>query len=172
MYTKYLWSQLRHKWFVFLECCLLGIPWLGLVHDWSKFRMREFKPYARKFYGTRSDSVYIDSEDVPSWVKWEGVEYKTYDQVEEDFEVAWNEHQKVNKHHWQRWLLTNDSDEPQTVALKMPWRYAREMLADWKGAGRAYGQPYTRAWYLRNKDRIILHELTRAFVEEQLEIGE
>jgi len=150
----------------------LGIPWLGLVHDWSKFRMCEFKPYARKFYGTRFENIYSDEEAVPSYLKWDGVKYRTYSQVDAEFDVAWNEHQKRNKHHWQRWLLTNDSDEPQTVALEMPERYAMEMLADWKGAGRAYGKPHTRGWYLEHKDRIILNEKTRAWIEKQLEIGE
>jgi hypothetical protein len=51
MCLKYLWSMMRHKWFVFIEACKLGIPWLGLIHDLSKFAPSEFIPYARYFYG-------------------------------------------------------------------------------------------------------------------------
>ena len=54
------------------------------------------------------------------------------------------------------------------VALRMPERYAKEMLADWRGAGRAYGNPDTKAWYLKRRNNIILHHDTRQWVEEQL----
>jgi len=30
---SYLRYILRHKWYVFLECHRLGIPWLGIIHD-------------------------------------------------------------------------------------------------------------------------------------------
>ena len=42
----YLSYLLRHKWFVFIECCKQGIFWRGLVHDCSKFLPDEFFPYA------------------------------------------------------------------------------------------------------------------------------
>ena len=51
MYWKYLKAVLKHKWFVFIECRKLGIPWLGVIHDLSKFLPSEFIPYARYFYG-------------------------------------------------------------------------------------------------------------------------
>lgn len=35
-HLAYLWYVLRHKYFVFVECCRLGVPWRGLVHDLSK----------------------------------------------------------------------------------------------------------------------------------------
>ena len=45
-HLKYLCYVLRHKWYVFIECCKLGIPVRGLVHDLSKFRPSEWFPYA------------------------------------------------------------------------------------------------------------------------------
>jgi len=192
IYLRFLWSLLRHKWFVFVECCRLGIPWLGIIHDLSKFLSSEFIPYARNFYGD-------------------------YPDVKQAFDVAWLHHQKANKHHWQYWLLQYDNGEEwavtgfdfypseityqgrrigileddvakslytreaeifevvrllnlKPVALPMPDRYRREMLADWRGAGRAYGNPDTKAWYLKNKGRIILHPETRRWLEDQIEI--
>ena len=59
VYFKYLSYVLRHRWFVFIECCKLGIPWRGLVHDLSKFIPSEFIPYARYFYG-REDTIRRD----------------------------------------------------------------------------------------------------------------
>lgn len=33
---KYLSYIIRHKWFVFIAACKLGIPWRGITHDLSK----------------------------------------------------------------------------------------------------------------------------------------
>ena len=146
MYLKYLKSQLRHKWFVFLECCKLRIPWLGIVHDLSKFTISEWRGYARYFYGKKTPSV------------------------EFDFDVAWLHHQHRNKHHWQRWLLTLDSarSDGKMIPMIMPEKYQREMLADWYSAGRAYGNPNTAEWYLENREQIQLHPVTRQWIESQL----
>ncbi len=89
--------------------------------------------------------------------------------AKEAFDAAWNHHQKANKHHWQYWCLAMD-DDPDLV-LPMPDRYRREMLADWRGAGRAYtGSDNTREWYLERRDkmRAKLHPETRAWIEGEL----
>ena len=164
MHLKYLKSQLRHKWFVFVECCRLGIPWLGIIHDLSKFSPAEWRGYARYFYG-----------DYPEWATmgaWGKSYYTgpTKESVGRDFDVAWLHHQHRNKHHWQRWLLTLDSarSDGKLFALPMPDKYRREMLADWRGAGRAYGNPDTAGWYMENRDGMTLHERTRAWIENAL----
>jgi len=46
-YLIYFLYLIKHKWFVFIECWKLGIPWLGVVHDWSKFRPSEMIPHVR-----------------------------------------------------------------------------------------------------------------------------
>lgn len=52
------------------------------------------------------------------------------------------------------------------VALEMPERYAREMVADWMGAGRAItGRWEVAEWYAKTRQHIILHPETRALVE-------
>jgi len=146
MCWKYLKNLLRHKWFVFQAACELGIPWLGLVHDLSKFRPSEFIAYAAFFCGAAQadpDILYASR-------------------------VAWNHHQKRNKHHWQYWMLTNDTEEPQTMLLPMPEKYCLEMLADWIGAGRAYGNPDTLHWYKGHRDKIKVHIDTREWIESKL----
>lgn len=164
MHIKYLISQIRHKWFVFLECCKLGIPWLGIIHDWSKFLPSEWVPYARHFYG-----------NYPQWADMEiygKIHYRglTKESVAHDFDVAWLHHQHRNRHHWQRWLLTLDSarSDGKLIALPMPSRYRREMLADWRGAGRAYGNLNTAGWYAENRDGIQLHLETQRWIEKEL----
>jgi hypothetical protein len=162
MHWKYLKSQLRHKWFVFLECCKLGIPWTGIVHDWSKFLPSEWFGYARYFYGN-----YLPLAKIPG--DWRDRVFSKED-VAVQFDVAWLHHQHRNKHHWQRWLLTLDSarSDGKLTALPMPPRYRKEMLADWHGAGRAYGNSNTKQWYLENKDQMTLHPATRTWIEKQL----
>ena len=54
-YLAYLKKLLLHKWFVFLECLKMGMPLVGLIHDWSKFLPDEFIPYARYFGVERRD---------------------------------------------------------------------------------------------------------------------
>jgi len=76
-------------------------------------------------------------------------------------------HQKRNKHHWQWWCLIDSDGE--IKALPMPERYRLEMLADWRGAGRAKGNgDDIQEWYGKNKDMIILTPEMREWVETQL----
>lgn len=58
------------------------------------------------------------------------------------------------------------------VALPMPDVYRREMLADWRGAGRALGNSDTRQWYELNKHNIRLHPETRTWLEKEFEMQE
>ena len=53
--------------------------------------------------------------------------------------------------------------------LPMPEVYAREMVADWVGAGMAInGVSNPQAWYTSNREKMLLHPKTRVFVEELL----
>ena len=215
MYFKYLWYVIRHKWFVFLECCKLGIPWRGIVHDLHKFSPKEFGAYARYFYGDYRDESEIRFVELP-------YSQKTKQSIKCDFDLAWLHHQKhpLGAHHWQYWLLQYDNERTFTiqspgdgyglmlcenkkhllwftaadykddafdseawrrlvpiidllnkkpVALPMPEKAVLEMVADWRGAGRAIsGKDETKEWYAKNKDNMILHTATRNLVEKML----
>ena len=50
----------------------------------------------------------------------------------------------------------------------MPDKYRKEMLADWKGAGKAQGTPNCKKWYLINKNKMRLHPETRRWIEENI----
>jgi hypothetical protein len=86
---RYLQYVLRHKWYVLLAGIRTGAPlWRLFIHDWSKFTPVEWGAYVRWFYGgDRSSAAKVA------------------------FDRAWNHHQKLNKHHWQYWLLTTDQPE-------------------------------------------------------------
>ncbi len=93
---KYLWYLLRHKYFVFIECCKLHIIWRGIIHDWSKFRPSEFVPYAQHFYGQYP----TQKEVIADIVYYSGFTKET---VKEHFDYAWLLHQRCNKLPWQGW---------------------------------------------------------------------
>ena len=120
----------------------------------------EWFPYVNYFYG---EYQYKDVSDIPGGLKSLGIYPKTKADVEREFALAWNAHQKRNKHHWQYWMITWDRGE--TECLEMPVNYRLEMLADWMGAGKALGKPDVRSWYETNKEKIKLHPETRGLVE-------
>lgn len=157
MYWEYLKYIIKHKFFVFVECCKLGIPWLGIIHDWSKFTPKEFFPYANHFFGKGSKGIKTGRDSTGY--------YRPGDTGKQAFDLAWFYHQKRNKHHWQWWVEVEDYGNK---AVKMPIKYRKEMLADWRGAGRAQGTPDTKAWYDKNSHRLILEKETRKWIEERL----
>ena len=140
-YLKYLNYVIRHKWFVFLECCKTGIIWQGIIHDFSKLLPSEFFPYSIYFYGSGKN--------------------------DKEFDNAWLLHQKRNPHHWQYWLLYEDEGALKT--LNIPIKYRKEMIADWIGAGKAItGKDNTEKWYEINKNKMLLHRDTRNWVEKNI----
>lgn len=156
-YFKYL---IRHKWFVFVAGLRCGVPaWRLVIHDWSKFLPCEWFPYARFFYG-----------NLPSWEQaklWPGYGGATKESAKIQFDVAWLHHQHLNPHHWQHWVLREDSGA--VKLLEMPERLWREMVADWMGAGRAItGKWEAAAWYSKNGEIIQLAPQTRIHVEKLL----
>lgn len=166
-HLKYLKYVLRHKWFVFLACLKLHVPiWQAIIHDWDKFLPDEWFPYVENFYdkekqgreGLDAIGLYGLAELAP---------FGFY--VKDRFDVAWLLHQKRNKHHWQFWILVNDTDG--TYPLPIPENHLREMLADWIGAGQAIsGRSDPSLWYDKNKAHMVLHPETRQSVEKLLKV--
>ena len=154
MHWSYLKYVVRHKWYVFLASVDLGVPWLGLIHDWSKFLPSEWFPYVRFFY---------ERDGSPRQRRDDTGYYKPTDTGDPAFDFAWLLHQKRNKHHWQWWILPEDGGGQKVI--EMPQRYIKEMVADWRGAGRAQGTPDTGAWYRKNKDKMLLGPNARRQVE-------
>lgn len=141
LYLKYL---VRHKWFVFIAGLGTKAPlWRLVIHDWSKFLPKEWFPYVNYFYGENAD--------------------------ENEFDRAWLHHQHLNPHHWQHWVLREDSGN--IKVLDMPEHFIREMVADWMGAGRAITGKWEAAeWFKKNEEKIQLSPKTLARVKELLHI--
>jgi len=165
-YLKYLKYIIKHKWFVLIECFRMGLYWRGLTHDLSKLLPSEFLDYAEYFYGNKKKTEFFDlCNKFNTGGCFELVPYG--EAVEDKFQIAWLKHQRRNKHHWQYWLLKNDDGEE--FSIGMPKKYLKEMLCDWRGAGRAItGKDDTKNWYEKNKINIELRGSDRNWIEEQL----
>lgn len=139
-YLKYV---LRHKYYVYKAGRTLGLGrWHMLIHDLSKFGPSEWNAYVHTFY--KADGTKQDYRET------------------ENFKAAWNHHQKVNKHHWQYWVLLWDRGDVEP--LPMPEIYVREMVADWVGAGMAiHGKMEVKSWFGKQKE-MLLHGDTYAEV--------
>jgi len=156
-HLAYLRYVLSHKWHVFRACLELGVPlWIAVVHDWTKFTLREWVPYVRQFFNpdgskrnVRDKSGAYDPNAQPA-----------------EFKAAWCSHQK-NRHHWQGWTSLGDGGT--LSPLPIPEVFCREMVADWIGAGRAQGKCDPHGWYLKNHDNLVLHPESRATIEKILE---
>jgi hypothetical protein len=163
--VKYLKYVLRHKWFVAVECFRRGQYWRGIVHDLSKFRPSEWFPYVEYFCTDRKSTEWFDlyaQYGLAELAPWGA-------SVLDRFDAAWLLHQRRNPHHWQYWMLREDDGGNKLIP--MPHEYLVEMLCDWIAAGKAQGKPDTKAWYIANREKIVLRSRQRAWVEMQLGIG-
>jgi len=142
IYLKFLWSLLRHKWFVLRAGLIIKIPiWRLIVHDASKFSLFEFGRYARNFQGDYSKS--------PNDQKF----------VSDEFAMAWLHHENRNPHHWGHWIPRTGKSAHRP--LPMPETYVREMIADCLGAGRTYTGSWDIAvWLNSNGSQWDIHSTT------------
>lgn len=133
---------LKHKYWVFVACCKLKIPWLGVIHDWSKLLPVEAKGYLAHSYGYGDPALWTP---------------------------AWEHHVQHNKHHWENWIV-RPWERWLVKPCLVPDRYIREMVADWYGAGRAKRGLSAREWYQQRE--MPLSEVTKANIRRYLDILE
>ncbi len=151
---RYLVYLLRHKWFVFVAGLKVGAP-LGrlLVHDLSKFRPSEWKPYLGHFYGPRCTCPKDDRCAACLGRKAE-------------FRLASHHHKHRNPHHPEYWV-----DFKSGVPMEIPEALIREMVADWAGAGRAIdGKWEVWSWFDQHRDELRLAPHTTQRVVQLLDI--
>lgn len=155
-HLQYLSYVLRHKWYVFLAGLKTGAPlWRLIIHDWSKFTPREWFPYV--------DYFYVDNDAEEEDPRGEDGSYDPASGPRA-FNYAWNAHQHRNPHHWQHWVLREDSGD--VKPLPMPFHFVQEMVADWMGASMAQGHGWdTEPWYRKNRHKMALHITTEHHVE-------
>ena len=140
---KYFKFLLLHKWYVFLECCELGIPWRGIKHDMGKFRPKAFRAYAKRFAA--------------------GNGYENYDDT--GYLYVFVDHLRRSQHHWQYWLYVRNNGEIRY--LEMPDNAQKELLADLRGSSRHYGTDVTN-WFFVHIDEFHLHSETMLWLKAQM----
>lgn len=160
---QYLRYVMLHKFYVFRWMWLLGRPghvswlrwlWRSIMHDASKFGRAEWSPYVASFYGPHAQDRTTEIKDA--------------------FDRAWLHHIHANPHHWQHWILREDTGS--TKVLLMPSDIAVEMLADWLSAGSkvlrrpSYGLcvAETIQWYVKARTFMQLRGPTKDYVERTL----
>lgn len=123
---------MRNDWFKdFIHHETDEFEWNLWAHDMSKFSANEAFGYA--FYNFKTKAG------------------------KERFEEAWHHHKTNNPHHPEYWLNPNRSGvlEP----MPMPEIYIAEMIADWIGAGKTYGNTLD-AWLPDNIHKFVFHPKT------------
>ena len=94
---------------------------------------------------------------------------KTQQVIKQEYDLAWLHHIHCNPHHWKYFMLYEEGDESGLKLFEMPEIYVKEMIADWIGAGIAItGKREVGQWYLKNKDKMMLHKNTRDRIENEL----
>ena len=151
-YVKYFVTICKHKWYVFIECCKLGIIWQGIIHDMSKFYPSEFIASAKYYYGNRRDNVINVL-------------------LTKKYQQAWLHHKGHNKHHWEYWVDW-DNQTGEYITTEIPLKYLQEMYADMVGASKAYNksnfdpkEPYR---YFKNSKSFIMNKEDRLWLEVKL----
>lgn len=180
MHARYLRAVARHKWFVLVAGYGRVPLWRLVIHDWSKFTPTEWGAYARAFYGAPKtktgkpegniafDYAWLHHQRLNPhhWQAWLRMDYDTNRCVDQDmmFEDSGNVYY-LDEGTRQR---VSEADRASVYALPMPQVYAEEMLADWRGANRAYGDTPLTEWYRKTKQARILHPATQRYIEYQL----
>lgn len=137
---------LTHKYYVAKYCFKVGLYWQGITHDLSKFSPIEFWESVKYYKGT-SSPINEAKKDL-------------------GYSSAWQHHKGRNPHHYEYW--TDKYDEG-TVCIKMPYKYAVEMVCDYISAARAYlGDKFTYVgefeWWLKKKETAKMHKDTAYFL--------
>jgi hypothetical protein len=190
-YWVYLKYVLKHKYFVFQAGRELHVPLLRLIlHDWDKFLPDEFFPYAEFFYapdgtGQRNQT---DLQRKRFSVAWQKHQQRNSHHWQWHLTLA-DDGMFVRK---SRYLINDDGTVfyvypkslvgpmvtppmqiPIFVSHPIPDVDLREMLADWKGAGRAVGKPDTAVWYFDKARQDVfkrfLHPSTRQWLDERID---
>ena len=142
----------KHRHAVIRHCFKAGIPWRGLMHDLSKYSPSEFFVGAKFYIGTKSPN--------------EG------ERAEYGYSLAWMHHKGRNRHHFEYW--TDYNPETKCVGpVKMPVVFVKEMFCDRVAASKIYqGKNYTEKhpleYFLRGKERRVIHPETSNLIEDWL----
>jgi len=141
-----------HRWYVFLNCCKLGIPFRGLVHDLSKFSFQEFFRSAKYFSGNCSPII---KERRDNYL----------------YSKIFIHHTRRNKHHYEYHI---DEYRGDIVLSKIPHKILLEYVADTISASKTYNKHnYTTdmpfKYFSKVSERMFMHSMSIEFVKKLLD---
>ena len=147
----------HHRHLVMATCFKLGLYRQGLLHDLSKYSPVEFIPGCR---------YYTDGSESPN----------NGERRDKGYSSAWLHHKGRNKHHFEYWIdydINGEHSSRGMTGMKMPVNYVVEMFADRVCASKnymkeAYNDASSLEYYERGKGKYIMHDETRALLEELL----
>ena len=139
----------HHRMLVCKGCFKVGLYWQGLTHDLSKYSPTEFLVGARLWSGKRSPN--------------------SAEREEKGYSEAWMHHKGRNRHHYEYWTdLSRLTGQYESVP--MPRRFLAEMVMDRIAACKVYqGSEYSDqsalVYFLKSRERVLMHEQTRQELE-------
>ena len=156
---KNAWKHFRkiciHKYYVGKYCFKAGLYWQGIIHDLSKFSPTEFIESVKYYKGGVSPIVVCKKEN--------------------SYSMAWFHHRGHNPHHYEYWVDNFDKyfSGDKLTLIKMPYKYAVEMLCDYLGAARTYmGKDFSYEkewqWWFKKRDNCAMHPFTKYFIDSAL----
>lgn len=127
---------------------------MGIFHDLSKYSPTEFIPGVKYYVGNRSPNE--------------------REREEKGYSKAWMHHKGRNKHHFEYWTdycPATKKMEP----VEMPLKYVKEMFCDRVAASKIYQKKnytpsYPLEYFLRGKDRRVIHPKTSDLLESLLKM--
>jgi hypothetical protein len=144
---KHFCLVMRHRHQVIRNGFHLGIFFVALFHDFSKFTPSEFIPSVKYFKGTSSPvQEQRNNEDG----------YST---------IAVN-HTSRNKHHWEHYI---DIYKGQILVKNIPYKYALEYVADMMSASKTYDKAHfspdaVLTYFMNKKDMFLMSDATKEFI--------
>ena len=139
----------KHKLLVCKYCFKFHLYKRGLLHDNSKYNIKEFYENI-KYYNDNKSPIQICRE-------------------QNGFSKAWLHHKGRNPHHWEYWV--DLSTNPLTLPI-IPYEYQIEMLCDFIAAGQTYNKNWSPKdeyrWWIDNRDKIIMNEVNKKFIDNYL----
>ena len=123
---------------------IYAVDELVFDHDVSKNRPEEYYPYDDYFYLKKDNRSHA---------------------VVERFNKAFLFHMHANPHHWQYWVLTDDSKGDGEKLIEMPLNYIFEMICDWWSFSWRMGDLMSIfKWWDDHEDWIRLHRRRKKVV--------
>lgn len=142
-----------HRFLVMKGCFQVGLYYQGLTHDLSKYSPSEFIVGAIYYQGNRSPN--------------------NAEREKRGYSSSWLHHKGRNKHHYEYWIDYSANEGVVMAPAKMPVNYVVEMLMDRIAASKVYNKgayknsdPLT--YFLKGKERAMMHEETKALLEKLL----